>query len=195
MCGQYRVRGHPIQERTLLVGYACERHSQYQTESLLWSSNSESSAGQTRRGDSSEGILSAQQGIKITSAVALRALEDAQYGETDDDQSTERLDDSVMETASTQTTVDEDPRDEAKHQSVPNHRFKIDDFRSRLRCPSEYIASLQNLKTKSGANQLSSCTSHGILRVLRSTTTSRIRPYLPSYWMSYQVDFRMIHSQ
>jgi hypothetical protein len=148
MCGQYRVQGHPIQERTVLVGYACGRHSQYQTESLLWSSNFESSAGQTRRGDSSEGILSAQQGIKITSAVALRALEDAQYGETDDGQSTERLDESVMETASTQTTVDEDPRDEAKHQSVPNHRFKIDDFRSRLRCPSQYIASLQELENK-----------------------------------------------
>jgi len=148
MCPQYRAQGHPIQERTVLVGYACERHSQYQTESLLWSSNSESSARQTRRGDSSEGILSPQQGIKITSAVALRALEDAQYRETDDDQSTERLDESVMETASTQTTVDEDPRDEAKPQSVPNHRFKIDDFRSRLRCPSEYIESLQELEKR-----------------------------------------------
>ena len=158
MCPQYRAQGHPIQERTVLVGYACERHSQYQTESLLWSSNSESSARQTRRGDSSEGILSAQQGIKITSAVALRALEDAQYRETDDDQSTERLDESVMETASTQTTVDEDPRDEAKPQSVPNHRFKIDISGRDSVAPANTSSLCKNLKKESGATQLSLCT-------------------------------------
>ena len=27
MCAAYGTQGHPIQERTVLVGYACERHS------------------------------------------------------------------------------------------------------------------------------------------------------------------------
>lgn len=148
MCVRYGAQGHPIQERTLLVGYACERHSQYQEESFLWSSSSESSAARPRRGDSSERILSAKQGIKITSAVALRVLKDAQYGETDDDLSNERADESIMETVSTQTTVDEDPRDEAKPQSMPDHRFEIEDFRSRLRCPTEYVTYLQELRKR-----------------------------------------------
>jgi hypothetical protein len=30
MCAAYGQHGHPIQERTVLVGYACDRHSQYQ---------------------------------------------------------------------------------------------------------------------------------------------------------------------
>jgi len=32
MCAAYGQQGHPIQERTVLVGYACERHSQYQQQ-------------------------------------------------------------------------------------------------------------------------------------------------------------------
>jgi hypothetical protein len=149
MCKDYGARGHPIQERTVLVGYACDRHSQYQKETLLWSSSSESTARQTHREDGSERILSANQGIKITSAVALRALEDAQrHREEDDDLSTEKFDESVMETASTQTTVEDNPRDEAKPHSVPNHGSHLDDFRSRLSCPSKYIASLQELEGK-----------------------------------------------
>lgn len=31
MCGAYGTQGHPIQERTILVGNACEKHSMYQT--------------------------------------------------------------------------------------------------------------------------------------------------------------------
>ena len=147
-CREYGVKGHPIQERTVLVGYACERHSQYQKETLLWSSGSKSTARQTHRGDGPEQILSAQQGIKITSAVALRALEDAQYGGEDDDLSSKRPEESVMETGSSQTTVEDDPYEEAKTESVPNHRSNLDDFRSRLRCPSQYIASVQELEKK-----------------------------------------------
>ncbi|KAH8796397.1 hypothetical protein BGZ57DRAFT_937105 [Hyaloscypha finlandica] len=30
MCAAYGQQGHPIQERTVLVGYACDQHSQYQ---------------------------------------------------------------------------------------------------------------------------------------------------------------------
>jgi len=147
-CGEYGEQGHPIQERTVLVGYACEMHSQYQKETLLWSSGSKSTAQQTHRGDSSQRIPSARQGIKITSAVALRALEDAQYREEDNVQSTARLDESVMETASTQTTVEDDPRDESKPQSARNHSSNLDDLRLRLCCPSQYVASLQELEKK-----------------------------------------------
>lgn len=32
MCAAYGTSGHPIQERTVLVGYACERHSNSQQE-------------------------------------------------------------------------------------------------------------------------------------------------------------------
>jgi len=132
----------------VLVGYACEMHSSHRGETLLWSSGSESTAQQTPRGDGSQWIPSAHQGIKITSAVALRALEDAQYSEEDDVQSTGRLDESVMETASTQTTVEDDPRDESKPQSARNHSSNLDDLRLRLCCPSQYIASLQELEKK-----------------------------------------------
>jgi hypothetical protein len=130
----------------VLVGYSCERHAYYQ-ETLLWSSGSDSTALQTHRGNGSGRIPSAHQGVKITSAIALRALEDAQLME-DDDTSTERLDESVMETASTQTTVENDPLHEAKPQGMPNHSSNLDDLRSRLLYPNQYITSLQELEEK-----------------------------------------------
>jgi hypothetical protein len=151
-CREYRAKGHPIQKRTVLVGYACERHNEYQKETLLWSGGSDSTARQTHRGDGSEQILSGRQGIKITSAVALRALEEAQYGEEDDDLSSERPDKSFIETGSTNTTVEDNLHNEAKPQSVLNHRSDLVDLLSRLRCPSKYIASLQELEKRAWAN-------------------------------------------
>ncbi|KAE9365059.1 hypothetical protein N431DRAFT_312814, partial [Stipitochalara longipes BDJ] len=35
MCAEYGENGHPIQERTVLVGYACERHSQHNQHNQL----------------------------------------------------------------------------------------------------------------------------------------------------------------
>jgi len=32
MCAAYGTQGHPVEERTVLVGYACERHSGYQQQ-------------------------------------------------------------------------------------------------------------------------------------------------------------------
>ncbi|CZR53038.1 uncharacterized protein PAC_02916 [Phialocephala subalpina] len=32
MCSAYGTKNHPIQERTVLVGYACEKHSNNQQE-------------------------------------------------------------------------------------------------------------------------------------------------------------------
>jgi len=33
MCAAYGTQGHPIQERTVLVGYACDKHSMHQQQS------------------------------------------------------------------------------------------------------------------------------------------------------------------
>jgi len=150
MCAAYGKQGHPIEKRTVLVGYACERHSQYQEETLLWSNGSDSTSRKNDRGSDSQQNLSAHQGIKITSAVALRALEDAQRMEDDDTvgTSTERLDESIMETASTQatSTLEDDLHHKANPQGV--HSSNLDDLRSRLRFPSKYIMSLQELEEK-----------------------------------------------
>ena len=32
MCAAYGTQGHPIQERTVLVGYACENHSAHRDQ-------------------------------------------------------------------------------------------------------------------------------------------------------------------
>jgi hypothetical protein len=64
--------------------------------------------------------------------------------------STERLDESIMETASTQatSTVEDDLHHKANPQGVPNHSSNLDDLRSRLRFPSKYIMALQELEEK-----------------------------------------------
>jgi hypothetical protein len=134
----------------VLVGYACERHSSYQKEALLWSSGSEPTASSIHAGNSS---TRPRQGVKITSTAALRALEDAQLRE-DDETLTEGLDESVMETASTQTTVEDDPRHESKTQGVSNHDSNLVDFRSRLRYPRQYIMSWQELEEKVWSNSI-----------------------------------------
>jgi len=137
-CPQYGEQGHKVIERTLLVGYACEKHSNHQKQSL-WSNGSESLDQATLGGGSGHGV-------KITSTAALRALNDAQLAE-DDETSTERYDESVMDTASTRTSVDNDPPDDAKPQGVSNHNA-LDDFRSRLLNPSQYIRSLKDLEQR-----------------------------------------------
>jgi hypothetical protein len=135
----------------VLVGYACERHSSsYQKEALLWSSGSEPTASPIHPGNSSH---RPRQGVKITSTAALRALEEAQLRE-DDETLTERLDESVIETASTQSTVEDDPRHESKAQGVSNHDSNLVDLRSRLRYPRQYINSGQELEGRVWSNSV-----------------------------------------
>lgn len=150
VCAAYGKEGHPVQERTVLVGYSCSSHSNHQQKPYIWSSGSDPRAQQTHRGRNSTSIRSTPQGVKITSATALRALEEAQLMEDDGtvDTSTERLDESVMETASTQTTIENDPHHESKPQGMSDHTPNLGDLRSRLRYPSQYITSLQELEEK-----------------------------------------------
>ena len=45
MCSAYGQKGHPVQERTVLVGYACERHSSYQQQQASDSRDGYSDSG------------------------------------------------------------------------------------------------------------------------------------------------------
>src|SRR5437762_5332781 len=74
MCAAHETDGHPVQERTVLVGYACERHSGYRQDSL-WSQGSRPSTTTSR--SSSEPSQNVPKGVKITSSIALKALEEA----------------------------------------------------------------------------------------------------------------------
>jgi hypothetical protein len=176
MCSAYGQKGHPIQERTVLVGYACERHSSYQKEALLWSSGSEPTASQIHPGNGSH---SARQGVKITSTAALRALEDAQLRE-DDEILTEIWDESVMDTASTQSTVEDDLGHEPKAQGVSNHDSTLVDLRSRLRYPRQYIMSGQELEGKVWSNSaISMYTSNSDKPLLDLYQNLGIPAYIP----------------
>lgn len=182
VCPDYGRLGHLVQERTLLVGYACEKHSHYQKESL-WSNGSESLNQSTLAG----GVGDAHQGVKITSTAALRALHDAQLHE-DDDVSTERYDESVMETASTRTSVDDDPRDDTKPQGASNHNA-LDDFCSRLRNPKQYIRSLQDLEERVWENS-----SISLYATLNSTTSALVF-YTTSFGTHGYIPFPPIPSE
>ncbi|KAG4438858.1 hypothetical protein IFR05_005647 [Cadophora sp. M221] len=153
MCVAYGKAGHDIQERTVLVGYSCERHAEYNQETSLWSD----SAGPdtSRKNDLLSAGNTHLQGVRITSAVALTALENA-FLMDDDDTSTEGRNESVMDTASTQTTVEHDSRYEAKFQGhdVADRASNLDDLRSRLLHPSQYIDSLQELEERIWGNSI-----------------------------------------
>ncbi|KFY34681.1 hypothetical protein V494_06562 [Pseudogymnoascus sp. VKM F-4513 (FW-928)] len=73
---------------------------------------------------------------------------------------TEVTDESVMETTSLQSTVDSEPNDETKLQGVLNHSYNLEDLRSRLLHPSQYISSLQELEKKVYDNGVFSRTQH-----------------------------------
>lgn len=151
MCSAYGAKNHPVQERTVLVGYSCENHSEQQATTLWSSGYGYSDSGHRTHSQGSrprERGYSTHQGVKITSATALRALEEAKLAE-DNDQSSERFDGSVLETVTTQTTVENDSRQETKLpklRGVANHTSNLDDLRSRLRNPCQYITSLQELE-------------------------------------------------
>jgi hypothetical protein len=140
----------------VLVGYACERHSSDRQETPLWSSgNQQESAHQsdneknTKNPKPINSILSipnGPRGVKISSTTALRALEEAQLLENE--ASTTGPDHSVLETASTQTSVESDVRLGSTYHGMPNHGSILDDLRARLRKPSQYIASLLELEEK-----------------------------------------------
>ncbi|KIM99278.1 hypothetical protein OIDMADRAFT_201904, partial [Oidiodendron maius Zn] len=105
-CHAYGRAGHQIQERTVLVGYACVNHSKRYDDASLWSSGTELIAPATSRDNGSNPANTARRTprrtVKITGVAALRALEDARRME-DNDSSTERLDGSLIETASSRT--------------------------------------------------------------------------------------------
>ena len=149
LCQAYGTVGHPVQERTVLVGYACEQHSKRYDDASLWSSGNEIIAPATYQENGSNPANPARRTlrrtVKITGLAALRALEDARRME-DNDSSTERLDESLIETASSQTTVGSDTGREAKPRGVSNHSSNLSDFRTRLLHPSQYITSLQRLE-------------------------------------------------
>lgn len=139
------------------MGYSCTRHSSFQQDTPLWSSGNQQetllqSRGTNAKIDQRESgtpyVPSVHRGVKISSATALRALEEAQL--LDAEASTAEPDDSVVGTASTQTTVENDNlRPATKHQgNKPNYSLILDDLRSRLRGPSQYIASLQELEER-----------------------------------------------
>ncbi|KAH7346455.1 hypothetical protein BKA65DRAFT_502468, partial [Rhexocercosporidium sp. MPI-PUGE-AT-0058] len=146
-CAAYGKQGHGIQERTVLVGYACSRHSQTEQKALLWSGSVQ--ADTDRKNYLESPSTTPLEGVRITSAVALSALEDA-FLMDDDDKSTEGPNESVMDTASTQTTVEQDLRYETKFQGqgVTDHASYLDDLRLRLLHPSQYVDSLQALEER-----------------------------------------------
>lgn len=149
MCSEYGKKNHPIQERTVLVGYACERHTDYQQEAL-WSegySDSKFRAPERNRQGINTRSRRGEQGVKITSTVALRALQDAQYAK-DDDISTQYPESSLtgFGIASSRTTVEDDSRVQPKFQGTSDHKSHLDDFRSRIQHPDRYIKSLQKLE-------------------------------------------------
>ncbi|CZR58627.1 uncharacterized protein PAC_08519 [Phialocephala subalpina] len=152
-CSAHGTKNHPVQERTVLVGYSCENHTHAEQQAAtLWSSGyagySDSGYGTRDHGSRREAHQdSSYQGVKITSATALRTLEIAQLVE-DDDKSTEIFDGSVLETVTTQTTVENDSRQETKPHDIANYASNLDDLRSRLRRPCQYITSLQELEKK-----------------------------------------------
>ncbi|KAF8846649.1 hypothetical protein BDZ45DRAFT_812167 [Acephala macrosclerotiorum] len=158
-CSAYGTKNHPVQERTVLVGYSCEDHSHSEQQATtLWSSgygHSDSGYGTLSQGSRlGKRGYSTHQGVKITSATALRALEEARLAE-DDNQSTERFDGSVLETVTTQMTVENDSSQEAKlpkPRGVANHASNLDDLRSRLHNPCQYITSLQELEESTWKN-------------------------------------------
>ncbi|KAL2070045.1 hypothetical protein VTL71DRAFT_14725 [Oculimacula yallundae] len=139
MCAACDVKGHGIQEKTVLVGYACDKHTLHDDEKTLFWTDSE-----TRRGHT---VLSggAFKGVKITSAIALSALQEAQWMK-DDDESTTAPDISTMDTESTHTTVEDNDRYEAKGEVVKDQTANLNDLRSRLLHPSQYVTSLQTLE-------------------------------------------------
>lgn len=69
----------------------------------------------------------------------------------DDDALIKTHNESVLEAASTwgiQTAIKNDTRYKVKFQDTSNHISVLDDFRSRLRHPSQYVRSLQELEEK-----------------------------------------------
>lgn len=89
-------------------------------------------------------------GLQITSVVALKALEAAQLA-TDDDASSERVTESIMDGPSTQTTSEDHQsyqRQETKPPRMSNYASNLEELRSRLRNPVQYINSLLELEMK-----------------------------------------------
>ncbi|KAH6713884.1 hypothetical protein BKA61DRAFT_606729 [Leptodontidium sp. MPI-SDFR-AT-0119] len=179
-CAAYGKAGHGIQERTVLVGYSCERHSEYNQETSLWSDSV--GPDTNRKNDLPSAGNTHLQGVRITSAVALTALENA-FLMDEDDTSTDGPNESDMDTASTQTTVEHDPRYEAKFQGhgATDRTSNLDDLRSRLLHPSQYVNSLQELEESIWNNSIISIytgwSSDGTVSDLKSYGTEDFIPY------------------
>lgn len=161
-CGAAKHKLHMVQERTILVGHLCPNHSSPPQSIPLWT---DLTAMQTNRG------------VSITSEVALKKLKDAQLMD-DGDTSTGIFDESVRETPSAYTTVENDPRHETKPQNVPNHTSNLNDFRTRLCYPYQYITSLQDLEQEVWKGSAISLFTDNLL--LKSYETSYgVEKYIP----------------
>lgn len=151
ICAAYRQQGHRIAERTVLVGYTCERHAPDDGDyASLWSSIPNPSGDQPAQ--------KVPQGVQITSAVALGALKAANVEENyDEDATTEKGSGSASHFTSTQATLED-------HQSyqwqggepkrISSHAANLEDLYSRLRHPGHYITSLQELEQKVWDNSI-----------------------------------------
>ncbi|KFY16390.1 hypothetical protein V492_01375 [Pseudogymnoascus sp. VKM F-4246] len=173
-CRASGTEGHLVQTKTVLIGYLCGTHSD-QEDSFLWSGSLKPKFLDDQR------IITPHQGVKITSNAALKALHDAQLME-DNNTLTEITDESAMETTSSQSTVDSEPNDETKLQGLLNHSYNLEDLRSRLLQPSQYIASLQELERKVYDNGIISGTQHHsqMPRIRYPTVPSELELVIPN---------------
>ncbi|KAG4411658.1 hypothetical protein IFR04_015206 [Cadophora malorum] len=152
-CAAYGKQSHDVLERTVLVGYACERHSSYDQQPSLWSDIAVPDTASKHGGSDFFSSSKAPKGVKITSVAALSALQEAHLLE-DDGKSTEAPDESAVDTASTQTTVEHDSRYEAKVDAVRSPTANLSDFRARLLHSNRYITSLQELEETVWSNSI-----------------------------------------
>lgn len=169
-CAAYGRQGHPVQERSVLVGYACERHSSYDQQRSLWS---DLPAQNFSPGN-------APKGVEITSAAALSVLQDAHLLEGDGT-STEARDESAMETASTQTTVEHDNLYEAKLGLGTSQTANLSDLRARLLHPNRYVTSLQELEE--------SVWNNSIISIFTGRNSDRPTPDVKGYRVATYVPY------
>ncbi|XMA17075.1 hypothetical protein WAI453_009866 [Rhynchosporium graminicola] len=144
LCAAHETQGQCLQERTMLVENACERHVEHNDEETpLWTDSAVPIANCAN-------VLSLNSwvtgDIPITSSTAVAAMQEAYLVEDNYTSTEEAPDESAMDTASTQTTVEDETCYEAKFQSVTSQTANLDDLRSRLLHPSRYVSSFQVLK-------------------------------------------------